>query len=821
VNRNLIRLVLVLGSAVLVASCASSRLHQQGLSDIEQGRYEIGLQKLHEALSSDPGNLVYKLDLKSRQEEAVQKLIAEADRARSVGQADVAEASYKRVLSIESGNDRARRGLEGVEADRRHSQLVAEAQQDLKTGAYEQADNRLRSVLSEDPGYAPATALRARIDQARGPTTVTPRLRTRDNRPVTLQFRDASTKMVFEVLSRQTGINFIFDKDVKSEGKTTIFVQDVPIEQAIDLVLGQNQLARQVLSENMALIYPNTTAKQKDYQDQIVKTFYLNTAAPKDIESLLKTVLDAKTLVINERANAVVMRDTPETVRMAEKLVASVDIAEPEVMMEVEVLEISRSRLQQLGISYPTSATLAPTALSGGKSMVLNDLKNQNGNTITISNLGVTVDALKQVSVGNVLASPRIRARNKEKAKILIGTREPVITTAASSSGTGGVISNTSVQYLDVGLTLDVEPTIYADNDVAIKMSLEVSSITKQLSVPTGNGGTTIAYEIGTRNASTLLQLKDGETQILAGLIQDSDTRSSSRIPGLGDLPVLGRLFSDHNDNKAKTEIVLSITPRIIRAKPRPSSDTTEFWYGTETRSGMAPLGAASSPPAMNNMGAGNAGMGSAPASMAAGTRPAAQAASGPVDVSTTGSDTVVGAPAAAPSNAATAAAVQASPQSRFQRFRGATGVSPTPPADGSAPAAKLTATIAGPAEVKVGDEFSVTVQLQGDQSAGRLRAQLRFDVSTFQFLSGDPGQLVQSAEGAKVAAYAGGVQMDATAPAGQPFATSGDLMVLKFKALKARPQTAFAGLVTAANEAGVSTGSSSPDPLTLAVTGN
>ncbi|MBS0388318.1 MAG: general secretion pathway protein GspD, partial [Proteobacteria bacterium] len=513
-NFNIGRLGVALAGIVLLAACASSRLHQQGLDDIDQGRYESGLQKLEQAVANDPRNLAYKLDLKGRHDEVVQKLIADGDKARTNGDAAAAEAAYKRAAAIESGNSRAARGLQGIEADRRHAQSVAQAAQDFQDGNDAQGDARLSAVLAEDPGFKAATELRAKMVAARGPVAVTPQLRTRDNRPVTLQFRDAPTKMVFEVLSRQTGINFIFDKDVKSDSKTTIFVQDVPIEQAIDLVLGQNQLARQVLSDNMVLIYPNTNAKQKDYQDQIVKTFYLNTATPKDVESLLKTVLDAKTLVVNERANAVVMRDTPENVRMAEKLVASVDLAEPEVMLEVEVLEINRSRLQQLGITYPGSATL-----NTPQNLVLNDFRssstsNINGSTVTVSPLSVTVDALATTGNANVLASPRIRARNKEKAKILIGSRVPVITTAATASGNGGVVSNTNVQYLDVGLTLDVEPTIYSDGDVAIKMNLEVSSITNTVNI-----GQTRAYTIGTRNATTLLQLKDGETQVLAGLI--------------------------------------------------------------------------------------------------------------------------------------------------------------------------------------------------------------------------------------------------------------------------------------------------------------
>src|SRR5258706_7149989 len=308
--------------AALLLGCAADKLHRDGLAEVERGTYESGVSKLADAVAQDPKNMMYKLDLTARREDSIQKLISAGDASRTAGQYDAGVSTCRRVVVIDSANTRALRGIDGVETDRRHAGMVGEAAKDFERKDYDGADAILRNVLNEDSGFAPATALAAKINVARGPMNVAPRLKTRNNTKVTLQFRDAPTKMVFEVLSRQTGINFILDKDVKSDSKTTIFVQDVPIEQAIDLVLGQNQLARQVLSENMVLIYPNTDAKQKDYQDQIVRTFYLNTAAPKDVESLLKTVLDAKTLVINERANAIVMRDTPEVVRMAEKLVA-------------------------------------------------------------------------------------------------------------------------------------------------------------------------------------------------------------------------------------------------------------------------------------------------------------------------------------------------------------------------------------------------------------------------------------------------------------------------------------------------------------------
>src|SRR5882672_2136023 len=584
-----IRRLVYIALGALAAACATDRVHQEGLAAVEGGHYEEGLAMLEQATHDDPANMTYRVDLKTQRDAVVTRLLAAADIARRTGKLDDAEKLYERVLAIVSGSTRAQRGLDAVADDRRHGELIEQGGKDLQAGAVDQADAKLRAVLSEDPGFAAALALREKVEQARGPVNVVPKVHARDNRPVTLQFRDANTKMVFEVLSRQSGINFVFDKDVKSDGKTTIYVQQVPVEQAIELVLGQNQLSRQVLSENMVLIYPNTAQKQKDYQDQIVKAVYLTNADPKQAQSLLKTMLNVKTTFIDDRASVIVIRDTPEVVHMAEKLLASLDLPEAEVMMEVEVLEITRSKLQQLGIAYPTAATVS----TPNDPTVYDLFHNIDSHNLSVTPLSATVDLLKQVGLSNILASPRIRARNHEKAKILIGSRVPVITNSTVLVG-GGTSAASSVQYLDVGLTLEVEPTIYLDGDVAIKVNLEVSNIIKEVQVGGSDGSGSLAYQIGTRNANTTLRLKDGETQILAGLINDQDTHSSNHVPGLGDIPVLGRLFGTYRDSADKSEIVLSITPRIIRSQPRPAAETTEFWYGTESSVRSAPMGSVS-----------------------------------------------------------------------------------------------------------------------------------------------------------------------------------------------------------------------------------
>lgn len=226
-------------------------------------------------------------------------------------------------------------------------------------------------------------------------------------------------------------------------------------------------------------------------------------------------------------------------------------------MLAVEVLEVKRSQLTDLGVEFPAELRLTPLPAGDNASLTLDDLKNINSQHIGVGVGDLVVSAQDASGATNLLANPRIRAANKQKAKVMIGDKVPVITTTATSTG----FVSESVQYIDVGLTFEIQPIISPDNDVTLIISLEVSNITQQL---TSKGGTTV-YQIGSRSATTTLRLANGETQVLAGLLSDEERRSVTGIPGLGRLPILGRLFSTHSDDAQKTEIVLSVTPRIVR----------------------------------------------------------------------------------------------------------------------------------------------------------------------------------------------------------------------------------------------------------------
>jgi general secretion pathway protein D len=591
-NKYITRTSLLALGIALLTGCAGDRLHREGMSLLEDGRYEEGIGKLHAAVRADPGNAVFLSDERRNREQVVARLLVDANSARSSGQKEQERLLYERILRIEPGNSRAQQGLELLAMDKRHVQTLTDAKGQFRAGNLDVAAALVKTVLVEDAENADALQLERQIQEATPHEPVLESsLLAKFKKPVTLQFRDAGIKTVLESLSRISGINILLDKDVRQDLKITLFVKDVSVEDAIGMILMQSQLERKVMSDNMLFIYPNTQAKTKEYQDLVVRSFHLTNADPKAIQSMLKTLLKTNAIFVNEKTNSIIIRDSAEAVQLAEKLIADQDIAEPEVMMEVEVLEVSRTRLSDLGVLWPSRLTLtavgtgvvpgAAAGAVGATAPTLNQLRAINGNNIvTAPNLSVALSAMLTDTDTNIIASPRIRARNREKAKIMIGERVPIITQAAMPvAGGAAPVVNANVRYLDVGLTLEVEPDIHLDNEVAIKINMEVSSITNTIN--DANSGTR-AYQIGTRNASTLLQLKDGETQILGGLIDNQMRNTANKVPGLGQIPGIGRLFSAHQGNGAKTEIILSITPHIVGKPHHPEARDVEYWSGTE-----------------------------------------------------------------------------------------------------------------------------------------------------------------------------------------------------------------------------------------------
>jgi general secretion pathway protein D len=558
-----------------------------GRATLESGNVEEGLAQIEEAARRDPGNVEIRNYLARQRAAAVQRYLAAGDNARSAGQLDQAGEAYQLALRFDPSNANAQAGMDKLEKERASAARVAEAEAAMKSGDSEAAYAKAKEILAENPAQKNAKAIVRKVEEKSVKAELgNPRLNEKLRKPITMEFRDAPLRTVFELISKHTGLNFVFDRDVPPDAKATVYVRDTGIEDVIRFVLVTNQLEKKVLNDNTVLIYPNTPAKQQSYRELTVRSFYLANADVKQTANMIRQLVKTRDLFIDEKLNLLVIRDTPDAVRMAEKLIANQDLGEAEVMLEVEVLEVGYNKLQQLGIQWPTSLSMGLVGAAGVPGQLTGtEARHINGGLVRlqVSDPLVTLNARRQDGRTNVLANPRIRVKSREKARIHIGDKVPVITTTAGATG----FVSESVNYLDVGLKLEVEPQVYLEDDVGIKVGLEVSNIANQ--IKTGSG--TLAYQVGTRNATTTLRLRDGETQVLAGLINDEDRRSANRVPGLSDLPGLGRLFSNNDDTVNKTEVVLLITPRVIRNIERPGVNLEQFNSGTEAEVGGAPLG--------------------------------------------------------------------------------------------------------------------------------------------------------------------------------------------------------------------------------------
>ncbi|HWS11934.1 MAG TPA: secretin and TonB N-terminal domain-containing protein, partial [Rhodocyclaceae bacterium] len=578
-KRNLL-LLIALVLPLLLGGCAAERLRQQGIDLVLQGRYEEGISKLEEAARAAPADMSMRTALITARERVAQRLLTLGDQALNAGNYREADLYYRRTLGIDPTNERALAGLRAIDTRQSAEDLVKLAEAAYKRGDIEGAERYLNNALAISPQSLAAANLQSQIQISRAKeATAYPQLKSKLSKPVSLEFRDANVKMIFDVLARTSGINFVFDKDVRNDLKATIFVRKIAIEDAIDLLLLQSQLEKRILNDNTILIYPNTPQKTKDYQDLVIKSFYIGNADVKQTLNLIKTILKTKDVYVDEKLNLLIMRDTPDAIRIAEKLIAAQDMAEPEVMLEVEVAEVVRSTDTNIGVQLPESIAFT--------------IDTSNWNARGPDTLQGTLNFKDRAGAGNILANPRIRVKNKEKARVLIGDRVPVIQSSTTpvqggtTTGATNLVVSQSVQYLDVGLKLEVEPQIYLGDEVSIKLSLEVNTLGEQVTTDTG----TVAYRVGTRTANTTLRLKDLETATFTGLIRDDELRGTQKIIGLGDIPILGRLFSNVAKTNTRTEIVLSITPFIVRNVRSQAPLVTEFVSGSESSLKAKPLG--------------------------------------------------------------------------------------------------------------------------------------------------------------------------------------------------------------------------------------
>lgn len=671
---------------MILSGCGAQLAYREGENLRKEGHAAEALKRYEDALRQEPDSARYRLAVVNARAAVNGQGAPDAGQPSSPAKGSTAPKTKP--------NDDASR----------HQAWVTTAKTHLAKGETSKAKALLRNVLIEDPKHSEASRMQQDLEQVEIDKQGAGQdaLAAAFQKPITIEFKDATLKSVFEVLSRSAGINFIFDREVKLDQKITVFLRNTTIESAIKLTLKTNQLEHRLLDGNTVFVYPNTQVKVREYQPLTVRVFYLANAEAKTVAATLKTILKTRDLVTDDKLNMLIMRDTPEAIHLAEKLIEAHDVAEPEVMLEVEVLEVSRKRVQELGIRWPEQLSLTPIG-SQSDNLTLADLwsvaRDRTGRTVGAAVGSMSINARVVDSDGEILANPRIRVRNRQKAKILIGDRVPNITSTSTSTG----FVAESISYVDVGLKLDVEPVVYVDGDVAINVALEVSTIVDQLKTPAGS----VAYRIGTRSAQTVLRLKDGENQVLAGLLSNEERTSGNRVPGLGELPVTNRLFGSQLDDTNKTEIVLSITPRILRNVRKPGARTLEFESGTESAIGGAGLSITGTPGAQSSVGPG---------------RPSTPLAG---------------------SSSATPAGTSSSSPARDAQPRSPSAQTDSPAPAGVTGSADLR--LQGPNEASKGSTMTVQLLMQSGDPVVSLPMSIGFDPKAIQVLSVTEGDFLQS----------------------------------------------------------------------------
>ena len=570
---------------VAVGGCTSSPAFLAGEDFYRQGRYDEAVREYSEALVKQPERQEYRLRLSSAKEKAAQ---AHFQRGRKFAEQDrLTEAANAFRLALEQtpSLQAAQNELNKVEQLQQAQKLVEEADGFYRARRFQQAKANLQQALQIRPNDQRALELLEKVRQKPVVSLDGFELEITSDKPITLKFKDANIRDVFNILSKLSGVNFIFDEDMKTQN-VTVFLEEGTFPQALELLLNMNNLGKKVLNSKNIIIYPRTKDKDKKYDDQVIQTFYLSNIDAKKAVNMLRTMLQLRKIYVHEELNALVVRDTPDTIKLAQQILESADRADSEVVFDLELIEVNHSDRLDFG------PKLSSYSISGGLGQVTTTT-GTGGSTTGISSTNLTAglnsletfyslptaqfDFLKQKTDAEVLANPRIRVKNREKSKVHIGSREPVVTVTVSGGSDTGTRQD-NVQYVDVGVKLDIEPNIQLDDTIVTKLNLEVSNVSDRRTTASGSQVLTIT----TTNAQTGLTLKNGERTIIGGLVRDDVSKSKNTVAFLGELPLIGNLFTSHNNTKAKREILLSITPRIVRSVEMPRADVATIWSGGE-----------------------------------------------------------------------------------------------------------------------------------------------------------------------------------------------------------------------------------------------
>src|SRR6202521_509631 len=420
----------------------------------------------------------------------------------------------------------------------------------------------------------PESPVSKMMEEVEGPVDLEPF----PDAPLTLRMTTTADN-VYKTIGKRAGINVLFDLDYKPQ-RINIELDDVPLREALRMVAMQSKTFWRPISTKA--IFVASEGRRKDFEDNVMTTFYLrNASTPNELQEVvntLKGILDISRVQVNPTHSAITLRGTPDQMVLAQKLVTDLDKPKAEVVIDIAVLQISRDQLRTLGTTVPTTYSIAPPS-----SLTIQSISHLTSKDFALAIPGASVTALMSDSNTKVLQNPEIRVLDQEKATLKIGDRVPIATGSFQAGGgvSGGGISplvNTQFQYLDVGVNIDIAPHIHSNREVTLKMVLEVSSVTGSQNIGGINQPT-----IGQRDIEHETRLKDGEINLLGGILQDSETTSLSGYPWLANIPLLKSLFGQETKNHSQSEIVFAIIPHIVRAEEITDENMRIIDIGTGT----------------------------------------------------------------------------------------------------------------------------------------------------------------------------------------------------------------------------------------------
>jgi general secretion pathway protein D len=554
---------------LFVGGCAASGALRRGESAEYRQDYDLAVVEYTKALRLRPDDSTTRLSLDRAKLRASQDHFMRGRRLSATGRLDQALVEYELAAELNPSS--------------------GDLEDELRA-----TRNKLRAKIAV--AREGKTELQTLIDRARDLPPPGMDLPAGVKMPASLTFRDASSRDVFTTIGRFANISLIFDTAFR-DAPVTVDLRNATLDDALSTVAGATRTFFRVTAPKTIVVIPDTPAKRREYEEEVVRTFYLSNADLKETMDLLRMVLDARRISPTTATNALTIKDTPERIAAAARVVSAIDKARPEVIIDVELLEVDRTRLQDYGLQI---ASAGSTGISGSASIAQDSTGTTSLRalrTLTQSDLLFTglptlyYRLLKSDANTRTLANPQLRTSDGLPAHAGFGEQVPVPVTTFAPIATGGQPQQpiTSFNYQNIGVNIDITPRTHHDDDVSLTLKIGVTSISGS-----GFGG---LPTFGNREVSTIIRLRDGETNMLAGLIRDDERRSLDGISGLSDIPLLGRLFARNQKSTTQTDIILTLTPHIIRVLDLTEADLRPFRVGRDSVSPLAELPLPIEPP--------------------------------------------------------------------------------------------------------------------------------------------------------------------------------------------------------------------------------